>query len=124
LHQNHSLMDISKLYNSEHLKQLAQNSKAENSKFLKKLKAKKPKKLDELFLDQHEEKFDEIDCLKCANCCRDLGPRILDKDIERLAKHMRIKSMDFIERYLKIDEDRDYVFKEMPFISKDILTSR
>lgn len=107
-------MNISKLYDPEHLKQLALNSKAENQKFLKKLKAKKPKKLDELFLDQHHEKFEQIDCLACANCCRGLGPRILDKDIERLAKHLRIKTNYFIEQYLRIDEDRDYVFKSMP----------
>ena len=107
-------MEIDKLYNPIHLKQLAQNAKSENQKFVQRLKAKKPKQLDTLFLEQHERVFDKIDCLKCANCCKGLGPRITDKDIERLAKFLRIKSSVFIEQYLRIDEDHDYVFKTMP----------
>lgn len=53
-------------------------------------------------------------CLECGNCCRSLGPRITDKDVERLSKSLRIKAVDFIATYLKIDEDGDMVFKSMP----------
>lgn len=62
----------------------------------------------------HHEVFEEIDCLSCANCCKTLGPRILDKDIQRASKHLKMKEVKFIEEYLKIDEDGDYVFKTMP----------
>ncbi|MCD7931179.1 MAG: YkgJ family cysteine cluster protein [Tannerellaceae bacterium] len=69
----------------------------------------------------HEDVFDEIDCLACANCCRSLGPRITDRDIEKMASALRIKPHEVVERYLRIDEDKDYVFKEMPcpFICHD-----
>ena len=54
------------------------------------------------------------DCLKCANCCRSLGPRITDKDIERMAKALRMKAADVIKNYLRVDEDGDTVFQSMP----------
>lgn len=62
----------------------------------------------------HEEFSSKIDCLSCANCCRSLGPAIYDKDIERMAKALRVKPSEVVANYLKIDEDGDYVFRSMP----------
>jgi len=62
----------------------------------------------------HDKFSDKIDCLQCANCCRGLGPAIYDKDIDRMAKALRIKPSQVVDRYLQIDEDGDYVFKSMP----------
>jgi len=62
----------------------------------------------------HHRISNRTDCLSCGNCCRSLGPRITDKDVERLSKVLRMKSVDFINTYLKIDEDGDMVFKSMP----------
>lgn len=107
-------MKINKLYNKEYLEQMAQQSVNENKKLIKKLKAKKPKQLDSIIHNLDYEVFKKIDCLQCANCCQSLGPRILNKDIERLSKYLSIKPTEFIETYLRIDEDNDYVFKTMP----------
>ncbi|MDD4149186.1 MAG: YkgJ family cysteine cluster protein [Bacteroidales bacterium] len=74
----------------------------------------KPKELDSIFLELHEKGFKHIDCLECANCCRSLGPRLTDIDISRLSTYLKLKTSDFISQYLKIDEDKDYVFKTMP----------
>ena len=56
----------------------------------------------------------KTNCLSCGNCCRTLGPRITDKDVERMAKALRLKSADVIAKHLRIDEDNDVVFKSMP----------
>jgi Fe-S-cluster containining protein len=93
---------------------LATAKKSENKKFLDKLKKQKPKDLDIICNQYHEEVFENIDCLKCANCCSGTGPLFLDKDIDRLAKHLRIRPSEFSENYLRIDEDKDYVFKSVP----------
>lgn len=71
----------------------------------------------------HIEAFKKIDCLKCANCCRNLGPIIKEKDISRISKLFKEKPGKFVNEYLKIDEDSDYVFKEMPcpFLQEDNL---
>lgn len=100
--------------NLESLPQLASQKKAENLQFFKKLKKKKPKGLDALTNELHDEVFQEIDCLKCANCCKTTGPLFTHKDIDRIARHFKMKPSDFITTYLRIDEDDDYVLQETP----------
>ena len=93
----------------------------ENQQFFKRLKKIKPKVLDKLIHPLHEEVFECTDCLKCANCCTTTGPLFTDKDISRIAKHLRIKPFEFTQQYLRIDEDRDYVLKSVPctFLGED-----
>ena len=85
----------------------------------KKLKAKKPKNLDDVFHELHNEAFDQFDCLTCANCCSSISPVITEKDLERLAKSVKMKTVDFVAQYLYIDEDHDYVFKQTPLSFPD-----
>lgn len=69
----------------------------------------------------HNKISERTDCLQCANCCRTLGPRITDKDVEKMAKSLRIKPVDLINKHLRIDEDGDLVFQSMPcpFLGND-----
>lgn len=92
----------------------AQALKKENKIFFDKLKRLTYKNLDTYFQEVHEEVFEKTDCLSCANCCKTTSPIFYNRDIERLAKHFKIKPGDFIERYLKIDEDKDYVLRQAP----------
>lgn len=62
----------------------------------------------------HKEAFDKIDCLSCANCCRNYSPRFKTPDIKRISKHLKMKEGVFIETYLRLDEDGDYVTKSSP----------
>lgn len=62
----------------------------------------------------HEEAFERIDCLKCANCCKTYSPRFKTPDIKRISKHLQLKESEFIERYLKLDEEGDYVVRSTP----------
>lgn len=101
----------------EILKQLpkkAREKHAENKKFFKKLKGKPPKHLDYIMQELHEAEFERTDCLKCANCCKTTGPLFTNADIERIAKHFSQKPQVFIEQHLRIDEDNDYVLREVP----------
>lgn len=69
----------------------------------------------------HEEAFSKIDCLQCANCCKNYSPRFKTTDVKRIAKHLRMKESVFIETYLKVDEDGDFVVntKPCPFLGTD-----
>lgn len=98
----------------EKLKELTAKRKQEFSDLFKKLKKKKPRNLDDVVQDLHYEAFDNFDCLTCANCCSTISPIVTDKDIERLARHLKLKAVEFIDQYLYRDEDNDYVFKETP----------
>ncbi|HEY4107809.1 YkgJ family cysteine cluster protein [Puia sp.] len=62
----------------------------------------------------HEEAFQRIDCLQCANCCKNYSPRFKTPDIKRIARHLKIKESELIERYLRLDEDGDYVVRSTP----------
>ncbi|MDC7220843.1 MAG: YkgJ family cysteine cluster protein [Spirochaetales bacterium] len=92
----------------------ATRRKKEIRKNLRDLKKQRRINLDELFGEEHRKAFEEIDCLKCANCCASLGPRITDRDIDRLARAARMKPGQLTETWLTIDEDGDYVYREMP----------
>ncbi|MFM8849423.1 MAG: YkgJ family cysteine cluster protein [Cytophagales bacterium] len=92
----------------------AQTESAQNKKFLNSFKKRNPREIDDLFHAAHEEVFSEIDCLTCANCCKTTSPIFYQTDIERVAKALRIKPGDFIQKYLRIDEDKDYVLQSSP----------
>ncbi len=69
----------------------------------------------------HEEAFEKINCLTCANCCKNYSPRFKTPDIKRISKKLKMKEGDFIETYLQLDEDGDYVArtKPCPFLGED-----
>lgn len=75
------------------------------------------KKLPEL----HDEAFAEVNCLECANCCRNYSPRFKTPDIRRISRHLGMKESVFIDTYLRLDEDGDYVVKSSPcpFLGSD-----
>jgi Fe-S-cluster containining protein len=101
----------------ETLKQLPQRAKDthnDTKKFFKKLKKKPPKHLDTLMQELHDAEFSKTDCLTCANCCKTTGPLFTDKDVSRIAKHFKMKEQQFIETYLRVDEDNDYVLQSVP----------
>lgn len=71
--------------------------------------------------DLHEEAFTKIDCLQCANCCKNHSPRFKQPDIKRIAKRLRIKEGDLVAQYLQLDNEGDYVTrtKPCPFLAED-----
>ncbi|MFK8267802.1 YkgJ family cysteine cluster protein [Capnocytophaga cynodegmi] len=103
------------------LQKLAKEKKDENKRFFTQLKKKPPKNLDYKVQEIHDEVTNEINCLTCANCCKTTGPLLTNIDIERISKHLRLKPSDFITKYLKIDEENDYIFQSMPcpFLASD-----
>ena len=96
------------------LPQMAAEKKAQNQRFLKKLKARPPRELDTLMQDLHEAEFSRTDCLECANCCKTTGPLFTGADIDRISAHLRLRPGQFVERYLRVDEDGDYVLQQLP----------
>ncbi len=71
--------------------------------------------------DLHEQAFEKIDCLSCGNCCKNYSPRFKTPDIKRIAKYLKMKDGDFINQYLFVDSEGDYVLrsKPCPFLGTD-----
>lgn len=62
----------------------------------------------------HEEAFTKVDCLECAACCKNYSPRFKTPDIRRISKHLKLKESVFIDKYLDLDKEGDYVSKTAP----------
>ncbi len=96
----------------------SQQNKKSYTRWLKSKEAKKSlKKLPDL----HDEIFSQIDCLDCARCCKNISPRFKVPDISRISKHLDMKESVMIEKYLRVDEDGDFVVQHSPcpFLEED-----
>lgn len=69
----------------------------------------------------HDEAFETVDCLQCANCCKNYSPRFKTPDIKRISKLLGMREGEFITAYLDIDTEGDYVLKTAPcpFLGED-----
>lgn len=77
--------------------------------------------LNKQFHEAHRQTFEAMDCLTCARCCSEVGPLFTDRDIQRLSKHLGLKASEFEHRYLRLDEDGDWVLQSVPcpFLGED-----
>lgn len=91
-----------------------QSLKEDVEQIIKRILAKSPKNLDVQMQELHYKVFEEINCLDCAACCKNLSPAVKDSDIERLSKYLKMKPSALVEKYFKIDSDGDYVFTQSP----------
>ncbi|MDB5196327.1 MAG: Fe-S-oxidoreductase [Flaviaesturariibacter sp.] len=62
----------------------------------------------------NEEAFEKIDCLQCAACCKNYSPRFKTPDVKRISKHLGLKESDFLDTYLTVDNEGDFVVKATP----------
>lgn len=62
----------------------------------------------------HDQAFEQVDCLQCAACCKNYSPRFKTPDVKRISRHVGMKESVFIETYLRVDEDGDFVVKASP----------
>ena len=105
--------------NLQEIKSEAFRKQKERRKYIERIRKDKNSKIDELFNEAHNAVFNTLDCLQCANCCKTVGPLFTSKDIMRISKKLKISPGQFTETYLKVDEDQDYVLKELPCIFLD-----
>ena len=69
--------------------------------------------VDQLFHRIGAEVAAEIDCASCGSCCRQLSPVLLPKDIERLARRLRVLNPDLRASHLRREDD-GFVFARLP----------
>lgn len=62
----------------------------------------------------HKKAFESVDCLSCAACCKNYSPRFKTPDIKRISRLLKMKEGAFIDTYLRLDSDGDYVTKSSP----------
>ncbi len=99
----------------------ARSRRSQTRKFFRRLQRNRPKNLDEQVATLHQEVFEEVDCLKCANCCKTTSPIFRDIDIQRIAQRLGLRPAALVEQYLQLDEEGDYVLRTdpCPFLGPD-----
>lgn len=102
---------------------LAVSSKKENAKLLQRLRKFKSKELDHIINTLHDQAFEIINCLECANCCASISPSVQDKDIHKIARFLKIKPSVVVKKFMHIDDEHDYVMNvsPCPFLGSDNL---
>jgi len=93
------------------LKKLADEKENENWEFRSWLKFRAPSNLDAIVRDLSRKYSSLIDCKECANCCRSLEITLDKKDMETMARAKGKSVADFLEKYIFVSEQKEYVLK-------------
>jgi len=91
------------------IRRLGEQKREENSRFRKHLKTYRHVERRLKKIAQEVEL--QINCLDCGNCCRVATARLLDRDVERLAKRLRIPPARFVRDYCQESEDEGLILK-------------
>ncbi|MBX2931721.1 MAG: YkgJ family cysteine cluster protein [Chitinophagaceae bacterium] len=101
--------------NLRSFKQKAHHHKKAFRKFLKKVEKNPPKNINEIVDRVDAAVWKEIDCLSCANCCKQMSPTFTTKDIKRIANYLNMREDEFKNKWLYFDEkDGDWLNKKQP----------
>lgn len=101
--------------NLEIISKSSNERSAENWNFMSFLKMYGgPKDIDEEVRRINDEVSGQIDCTECGNCCQTISPTLLEDDIAKLSRGLSVSKKDFIEKYLKKTEDKEFVFNKVP----------
>jgi len=113
--------------NIQKIQQFAQQRKEANWAFRCFLKGSdlSIRSIDLKVYDIYREVSREIDCTKCANCCKTVHPILKPADVRRLAKHFELSVNEFHSRFLTDDPEREgSVFRNQPcpFLQDNLCT--
>ncbi len=81
------------------------------------LKGRDEKEVDDLFNTLHNELFEEIDCLQCVNCCKEMNIPLEGKDVNEISMKLGLSMKEFKAKYLeKTDQGLKIKGKPCPFL--------
>lgn len=91
------------------IRRLGENKRAENERLRRHMKRYE-------FVERRlrriaEEIEDAIDCTECANCCRVATVRLLDRDVDKLAKALRLNRDKFLHLYTEQTADEGLIIR-------------
>lgn len=82
---------------------LGEKQRDENLRFRRHLKSRDHS--DRILRRIAEGIQDQIDCTECANCCRVATTQVSERDIDRLARHFRLKPQQIIDQYCQPNQE-------------------
>ena len=89
-----------------------EKKRPENERFRKFMKSQDSRDHSDRILRRIAEGIEEqIDCTQCANCCRVATVTLSERDVDRLARHLRIKPRKFLAEYTEESEDEGLILR-------------
>lgn len=106
------------------IQRYARHNEAEDYRFREFLKTRanlSTAAMDKVVRDTTDAVWKQIDCTKCANCCRTLQVVVDDTDIARLAARFGVPAKQFARRYVAVAADRvrHIAASPCPFLGDD-----
>lgn len=114
--------------NLKRIKRIAAEKEDENWEFrvfLKQLPMSR-QEIDAVVHPIVDEVTSQIDCKKCANCCKEIRPTLDENDIRRFAHGLNLPVAEFQTRYLSAaNEPATFKFKGLPcpFLENDLCSN-
>jgi Fe-S-cluster containining protein len=91
------------------IRRLGEKKREENSKFRQWIKSHNF--VERQFRRAAQEVHGEIDCRQCAECCRVTEVQLAGRDIENLARHLRISAAQFRREYTETGEEGELILR-------------
>lgn len=92
-------------------------------KFLNRLRKNPPKGLNAIAESIDKEVWQEVDCLSCGNCCKTMSPTFKTSDVKRISQHLGMTTAEFRRKWLKKDQEGDWINKTEPCQFLDTVTN-
>jgi len=91
------------------IKSLGEKKRDENQRFRKHMKSRGHS--DRILRRIAEGIEQQIDCTQCANCCRVATARVTERDVQRLARHFRVKPERIMADYVVESQEEGLILK-------------
>ncbi|HLJ45691.1 MAG TPA: YkgJ family cysteine cluster protein [Bryobacteraceae bacterium] len=91
------------------IRRLGEKKRDENLHFRRYLKSHDF--VERRFRKVAQEIEEQIDCTTCANCCRVATVTLLERDVDKLAKFLRIKREQFLRDYTTVSDEEGLILK-------------
>ena len=94
----------------------AKKKEKENLRFRSFLKCNADEEeLDQQFLQLHKELFENFDCGRCRNCCKEYCAELTTDEVKEVAEYLKMEEPQFVQTYLEKDEtEGTYLTKNKP----------
>ena len=64
------------------------------------------------FLQLHKELFENFDCGRCRNCCKEYCAELTTDEVKEVAEYLKMEEPQFVQTYLEKDETEGTYFNE------------
>jgi uncharacterized protein len=93
---------------------LAEQNEEKNWRFRSFLKFGDDRKIDEVVHRLYHQVSQDIDCMQCGNCCRELKPLLARKEIKSISNFINMPEDKFLEHYTEYNNEKKLQLKGTP----------